>query len=97
MINSVLNTGLQGMQQSQQNIQTAAQEINSAGAALSETAKQSSSDVGQNNSDSARQVSTQDLIDPIVDLKIEQHVFDASAKIVKTADEMLGTLMDIKA
>lgn len=38
-----------------------------------------------------------DIIEPIVDMKAEQHVFDASAKIVKAADEMLGTLMNIKA
>lgn len=38
-----------------------------------------------------------DFAEPIVNMKIEQRVFDASAKIVKTADEMLGTLMDIKA
>lgn len=38
-----------------------------------------------------------DFAEPIVNMKYEQHIFDASAKIVKTADEMLGTLMNIKA
>ena len=38
-----------------------------------------------------------DFVEPIVNMKIEQRVFDASAKIVKTADEMLGTVMDIRA
>ena len=38
-----------------------------------------------------------DFAEPIVNMKIEQHVFDASAKIVKTADGMLGTLMNIRA
>ncbi len=37
------------------------------------------------------------IIDPLIDMKIQQHVFDASAKVVKSADEMLGTIMDIKA
>jgi len=40
---------------------------------------------------------TSDFVEPIVNMKIEQRVFDASAKIVKTADELLGTLMDIRA
>jgi len=40
---------------------------------------------------------TADFVEPIVNMKIEQRVFDASAKIVKTADELLGTLMDIRA
>lgn len=39
----------------------------------------------------------ENIIDPIVAMKTQQHVFDASAKIVKTGDEMLGTIMDIKA
>ena len=38
-----------------------------------------------------------DFAEPIVNMKIEQRVFDASAKIVKTADEMLGTIMDLRA
>ncbi|GAB1261492.1 flagellar basal body rod C-terminal domain-containing protein [Aurantivibrio plasticivorans] len=38
-----------------------------------------------------------DIAEPIVNMAIEQQVFDASAKIVKVGDEMLGTLMDIKA
>ena len=38
-----------------------------------------------------------DFAEPIVNMKIQQQVFDASAKIIKTGDEMLGTLMDIKA
>ncbi len=39
----------------------------------------------------------ENIIDPIIEMKIQQHVFDASAKVVKSADEMLGTIMDIKA
>jgi flagellar hook protein FlgE len=38
-----------------------------------------------------------DFAEPLIKMKIEQRVFDASAKIVKTADEMLGTLMDTSA
>ena len=38
-----------------------------------------------------------DVTTAIVDMKFNQHVFDASAKVVKTADEMLGTLLDINS
>ncbi len=44
-----------------------------------------------------RDVSTTvDIAEPIINLTVEQHLFDASAKIVSTADSMLGTILDIK-
>lgn len=42
------------------------------------------------------QATTVDIVEPMVNMKMEQHIFDASARIIKTADNMLGTLMDIK-
>lgn len=38
-----------------------------------------------------------DVTTSLVEMNFNQHVFDASAKIVKTADEMLGTVLDIKS
>jgi flagellar hook protein FlgE len=38
-----------------------------------------------------------DLSDPIINLKIQQQVFDASAKVVEVADTTVGALLDIKA
>lgn len=78
-LNSVMQTGLAGMLNSQSAIQKSAEQIVQAGTIEKDTS------------------TTTDLAEPIVNMKIEQRVFDASAKIVKTADEMLGTLMDIKA
>jgi len=37
-----------------------------------------------------------DIVEPLINLKIEQQLFDASAKIVQTADSLLGTILDIK-
>jgi len=37
------------------------------------------------------------IVEPLIDMKIQQQVFDASAKIVKVADETVGSLLDIKA
>ena len=37
------------------------------------------------------------LVEPIVDLKIYERSVEASAQVVKTADETLGTLLDIMA
>lgn len=78
-VDSILSTGLQGMQQSQRNLGSAATEI--AQAATLERPSESSRSLAQ----------------PLVEMKFDQHVFDASAKVVSTADELLGTLLDTKA
>ena len=78
-LSSVMQTGLNGMLNSQSEIQKSAGQIVRAGTVDSDTS------------------TATDFAEPIINMKIEQRVFDASAKIVKTADEMLGTLMDIKA
>lgn len=41
--------------------------------------------------------STQDLAENLVNLKVQQNMFDSSAKVVKTASDTIGTLLDIKA
>jgi flagellar hook-associated protein FlgK len=47
---------------------------------------------GQQN-DSAKN----DLVEPLLNIKAQSQVFDASAKVVKAANETLGTLLNIKA
>lgn len=42
-------------------------------------------------------VSDGDFVTPIVDLKSSELQVKASAAVIKSADEMLGTLIDIKA
>ena len=37
------------------------------------------------------------LVEPIIDLKLYERSVEASAQVVKTADETLGTLLDITA
>lgn len=79
MINSVLNAGVQGMQQSQRQINQSASEI----------AKVSTSQAPLNTAS--------ELTEPLINMKLEQNVFDASAKVVSSADAMLGVLLDTKA
>ena len=38
-----------------------------------------------------------DLVTPLVDLKVSEHLVAASAKVIKSADETLGTLIDTLA
>lgn len=43
-----------------------------------------------------RTVTSTDIVEPMVNIYQQQHLFDASAKVVKVADEALGALIDIK-
>ncbi len=38
-----------------------------------------------------------DLVEPLLNLKVQSHIFDASAKVVETANETIGTLLNIRA
>lgn len=38
-----------------------------------------------------------DVIEPIMDLKLYENTVEASTKVIKTADEMMGTLLDTMA
>jgi len=45
----------------------------------------------------AEDITLSDVSEPIINMKIQQHIFDASAKVVEAADTTLGALLDIKA
>ena len=36
-----------------------------------------------------------DLVEPLIELRRQEHIFTASAKIVAIADETLGSLIDV--
>lgn len=74
-VNSVLSTGIQGVQTGMNRASQAAGDIARFG-----TTEQNG-----------------DLVTPIVDLKVSEQQVKASAAVIKAADDMLGTLIDIKA
>lgn len=39
----------------------------------------------------------QDIVEPLVEMKVETLLFEASAKVVSTADDMIGALLDVEA
>lgn len=88
-VGSVINQGLIGMQNSQSSMQQSAQQIARAGNLPTAA---SSSAVA-----TSQALPLQDLVEPLVNLRIQSQVFDANAKVVKTADETLGTLLDVRA
>ncbi|GGE57033.1 hypothetical protein GCM10011533_06930 [Streptosporangium jomthongense] len=79
MISNTLATGIQGIQDGMYGMENAARKIARAGI-----------DGPQGSADSGNS-----LIEPIVDLKLYERSVQASAQVVKTADETLGTLLDI--
>jgi flagellar hook protein FlgE len=83
-VGSVVNQGLIGMQKSQSSMLQSAQQIAQAGATQRADAPAASSQ-------------SSDLASSLVNLKVQSQVFDSSAKVVKSADETIGTLLDTKA
>ena len=79
-VDSALNIGLQGFQDAQARVTEAAQDI------ASQTVSDSTTD----------SIDTQDLTSSIVDLKVAEHDAKANAKVIQTASDVLGTILDIK-
>lgn len=73
-VNSILNSGIQGVQSATQGIERVAKDIVRSG---------TDGAAGQNN-----------VVESIVDLQLYERSVQASAQIVKTADEVLGTILD---
>jgi flagellar hook-associated protein FlgK len=66
--------------------------------------QQSQSSIAQSAQQIAQAGTTQrdnpkanDVVEPLINIKAQSQVFDSSAKVVKAADETIGTLLDVKA
>ncbi|RBW48350.1 flagellar biosynthesis protein FlgE [Marinobacter sp. F3R11] len=79
MINNTLAIGVQGIQDGMYGMENAARKIARAGV----DGPQGSAQTGSS------------LVEPIVDLKLYERSVEASAQVVKVADETLGSLLDI--
>jgi flagellar hook-associated protein FlgK len=75
-VNSIMQSGIQGIQSATQGAEKAAREIVRSG---TESAGASPGNV----------------VEPIVDLQLYERSIQASSQVVKTADEVLGSLLDI--
>ncbi len=89
---SMLSVGLQGVQTGVASARNAAQDI--------VTATTTGTEIASGNSASRDAVTgdvTADIATAVVELKMSEHQVQASAAVIKSADEMMGTLIDIKA
>lgn len=83
-VGSVVNQGLIGMQKSQASMLQSAQQVAQMGTT-------------QRSDAAAQSGQSQDLASAMINMKVQAQVFDSSAKVVKTADETIGTLLDVRA
>ncbi len=88
MIDSLLSTGVQGIQSGLNRAQQAAEDI--ASATTAPTVEDSATVASTTDV-------TQNIAEAAVDLKIGERQVQASAAVVKTADEVLGTLVNTEA
>lgn len=89
MVNSILSAGVQGISSGLEQARKAAEDI-------AETALQPPSQTGANNPPSSDD-GLSNLTSAAVDLKLGELQVKASANVIKTADEIIGTIVDIKA
>lgn len=115
LINSALNEGVAGMQQSQRRMQQAAEDIVKAGVPtdrsvqnVSATGSAPATNAGTAvtdlpatatvealpNTEKSGSQSRGDIIEPLIEQKRQQLLFDASANVVGAANKALGQLID---
>ncbi|MAL97502.1 flagellar biosynthesis protein FlgE [Hydrocarboniclastica marina] len=85
MINGVLGSGLQGVQQGIIGMDTAARKIVSAG-----VESEAGTPTGRTDAPGS-------VAESLIDLKLYERNVQASSQVVKTANEMVGTLLDTSA
>ena len=100
-IQSAFNSGVQGFQNATDKASQAATDI--AASTAVNTEQKSTVDPEQNSlnlevsSEVVTNKSLPDLNQSIVDLKVAEYQAKSSAEVIKSADESLGTLLDVVA
>jgi hypothetical protein len=87
-IQSAFNSGLQGLDKSNEQMNKAASDI-AASTSYAETNKSERSPITESKQQP-------DLTESIVNLKVAEHQAKSSIEVIKTADETLGTLLDVR-
>jgi hypothetical protein len=89
-IQSAFNSGVQGLQRSTESADQAAADI------VAETGAAHEAEA-VNQTPASNEQTVPDLNKAIVDLKVAEHQAKASTEVIKTADDSLGTLLDVTA
>lgn len=94
---NAFSSGISTIQSGQRRVDQAAAEIAGNGIAGSQQAGQAPALNQVNPSAEAAGQNPADLAESLVALRVGQHEAQVGARVVRTADEVLGTLIDTKA
>ena len=100
MINSLLNEGSRALQASQRDMAKAASELlpgASREASVQPSTASDSSLLFVPVSEGLESSSTGGYAEPVVELKRQELLFNAAAEVVSTADQALGSLLNVSA
>ncbi|WP_075185044.1 hypothetical protein [Teredinibacter haidensis] len=103
MINSVMSEGLRGMQHSQREMLKSADEIAKANVRedpVTQAIDQQPLPASEPLAPVSRSVESDsggDIIEPLIELRRQEQLFSASAKLVSVSDETLGSLIDVQS
>lgn len=95
-IQSALNSGIQGFQKATESADEAARNI-VAQTAVNTNYEQEQQTTAAPVDATAQSNDVPSLNQSVVDLKVAEHQAKASANVITTADETLGTLLDVTA
>lgn len=90
-IQSAFNSGVQGLQRATESASQAAADI------AAETGANTVNPASENEPATNAEQKIPDLNQSIVDLKVAEHQAKASTEVIKSADDSLGTLLDVTA
>ncbi|HEY1028776.1 MAG TPA: hypothetical protein VGE28_14275 [Pseudomonas sp.] len=94
---NAFSSGLSGIQAGQRRVDQAAGDIASNTIAPSQQANQTSQQNQVNPTSQATERTRPDLTESLVALRVGENEVRANARVVDTADEVLGTLIDTRA
>lgn len=103
MINSVMSEGLRGMQNSQREMLKSAEDIARANIRqdpATQAIDQAPQPTNQPVAPVRRSAETDaggEIAEPLIEMRREEQLFTASAKLVSIADETLGSLIDVQS
>lgn len=101
MINSVFNEGVRGMQASSREMQKSAQEIAEANIRDNPNTQAQGPQTAEDTevvpvNETVEPGRTGDIAEPLIELRRQEQLFTANAKVIDAADEALGTLIDTR-
>lgn len=97
---SAFSSGLSGIQTGQRRVDQAAFEIAGSGLPQAQTTNQANQNNAQNQvnpSPQSADPNSPDLTESLVVLRVGENEVRANSRVVDTADEVLGTLIDTRA